>query len=1043
MNKKRVALALAAALGINTLIVTVGQVGGQLTVAHAQNARLTGEQVKKLDGITIKTLTTTVETTSNNEATLTFKDLTKDNVSDVSGTLSYNKFEERPNTDTNSSATVFWDKNTGKATVKEMRAPGIYSGTVTVTYKDGTTEKYVLTLRKTYTQDFLSIDKVEVKTNSITVSGLEFAGQTLSLDAQKTLELRDSNDRLVDTINTPNDYTFTVLNMGDVDSVYTLVYRVDGVEQGKTQIVITKQETPTVSTYASNDDAAINAFQTKVAENYGVANVTSTVTVSGTVSNLHEKNVKFQVQNGSSTVDVVSYDQSYRANSLGGAKITATPMDGSIKVSVDNAAFNGLNFVPGITVWGLRGGQSSSYVFGEYVMSVGGQSIVYADESSKVSATVVQGSNPTESYIRLNGGTVFANNSRIVGDATKSIIYPVDFEHGYGSVAAEFTFNEGTTKEGQTISQVNAMVLAASGVSSAVANANVPSTATVKTSIIIEKDSRDGAAINATFEKVNATQGKFTLVGTNDVFKNANTNTLATNLKVSGSSGVFFSEKDVDGNPVFTINFDNGQIPSNITWSLGNLKGTIGVAAVEAINFDGTVQATNRNTAQSEYQFDIDAKFSTSIVPSTIALQLEQNGQSVANVSGLRADIRNFKAGDYEVVANTNGTSEKYRGKYSAGIIVSVQPMGLKITKTESNTSGRVDITFDGTFFNTDDYKNVTGAKIQYREKGTSNWTNANVTISTTGDNSDISVDAQKDKTLTKSVTGLTADKEYEFQVIYDYKEGNTTIPVASNIVTQKVSNANNNNNGTITGNGSSSTTTGTSTGSTTITVTTSNSTLTGTSASVTLPSGFRYDSGKTPVAVTFKYKDKDGKIVTETKEQYSNVTARFNGNNVELNGLVPGKDYNEITVDYTDNNGKTRSIILKNVKTTSQIQVETYLANVYEVVFGRPADEAGYHFHLDNLKNKKVSLRDFLLNMLNEKEFVEKYKSTEEKIEALYNAIVSRTSDEAGKKFWVDEYKKVLAVYGSESTALRAIADRMVNENELKELADKMGVQW
>src|SRR5699024_9214374 len=123
--------------------------------------------------------------------------------------------------------------------------------------------------------------------------------------------------------------------------------------------------------------------------------------------------------------------------------------------------------------------------------------------------------------------------------------------------------------------------------------------------------------------------------------------------------------------------------------------------------------------------------------------------------------------------------------------------------------------------------------------------------------------------------------------------------------------------------------------------VTTSNSTLTGTSASVTLPSGFRYDSGKNPVAVTFKYKDKDGKIVTETKEQYSNVTAKFNGNNVELNGLVPGKDYNEITVDYTDNNGKTRSIILKNVKTTSQTQVETYLANVYEVVFGRPADEA------------------------------------------------------------------------------------------------------
>src|SRR5699024_5773098 len=120
-------------------------------VAHAQNARLTGDQVKKLDGITIKTLTTTVESVSGNDATLTFKDLTKDNVSNVSGTLTYTKFEERPNTDTNFSVNVAWEPNTGKATVKEMNAPGIYSGTVTVTYKDGRTpEKYVLTLRKTY-----------------------------------------------------------------------------------------------------------------------------------------------------------------------------------------------------------------------------------------------------------------------------------------------------------------------------------------------------------------------------------------------------------------------------------------------------------------------------------------------------------------------------------------------------------------------------------------------------------------------------------------------------------------------------------------------------------------------------------------------------------------------------------------------------------------------------------------------------------------------------------------------------------------------------
>ncbi len=107
----------------------------------------------------------------------------------------------------------------------------------------------------------------------------------------------------------------------------------------------------------------------------------------------------------------------------------------------------------------------------------------------------------------------------------------------------------------------------------------------------------------------------------------------------------------------------------------------------------------------------------------------------------------------------------------------------------------------------------------------------------------------------------------------------------------------------------------------------------------------------------------------------------------------------------------------------------------LYSAIVARSSDEAGKKFWVEEY-NKA-------LKVLSEKEFIEKYKSTEQKVEALYSAIVARSSDEAGKKFWVEEYNKALKVYGSESTALRAIADRMVNENELKELADKMGVQW
>lgn len=1043
MNKKRVALALAAALGINTLMVTVGNINGQVQVAHAQNARLIGDEAKKLDGIIIKTLDTTVETVNGNDATLTFKDLTKDNVSDVSGTLTYTKFEERPSTDTNPSVSVNWDVNTGKATVKGMNAPGIYSGTVTVTYKDGRNpEKYVLTLRKTYEKDVLTAS-IDVGVGTIDVKNVKFGSTPVTPSSNEILELH-LNGTKVDTINSSTDTKFTVTGMAE-GQVYELVYIKDGKEQGRTQIVLTKQDQAVVNVYPSNTTTAGDDIKKAIANDYGVdvSAVTSSVSTSG--SNVVTEVTKFTVSGS----DIVTYNQSKvqsqaRYNLAGPDMSSIKSTDGKIisgnlgsQVYLQNNA--GDNFIP---VIGARvsvnndTATDANIAVGKTYMSVdGGSSSVILDASGKIkSASLVSmASNITNSFVSIKGNTnyVALDNNKVNLDTTAfNHVLGDSITNGYSSVSVVFD----TVSSDALIGSKTVQQWIASGVTASSLEPNVKSytTESVAVSLVVSRDFVNGTVVNSTFEKTSASEGKLVLTGGNELLKGTDENTLARKLSVSGSTGISFVEKDTtNGNLVFRVQF-NGQVPSTISWTLDKLSGSINVTSVDAVNFDGEVKPSNANTDKIENQFEVSAKFN-SVVPTGGSLKVD-------NLESTRVTFDQLGDGAHTV--STKVTSGNYQGTYSAGIWVTNQPMGLKITKTESTTSGRVDLTIDGTFFAKDDYKNVTKGTIRYREKGTTNWTTANVTF-TVGENSDISTDAQDNKTITKSVTDLTADKEYEFQVIYDYKEGNTTKLVASNIVTQKVSNANNNNNGTITGNGSSSTTTGTSTGSTTINVTTSNSTLTGTSASVTLPSGFRYDSGKNPVAVTFKYKDKDGKIVTETKEQYSNVTARFNGNNVELNGLVPGKDYNEITVDYTDNNGKTRSIILKNVKTTSQIQVETYLANVYEVVFGRPADEAGYHFHLDNLKNKKVSLRDFLLNMLNEKEFVEKYKSTEEKIEALYNAIVSRTSDEAGKKFWVDEYKKVLAVYGSESTALRAIADRMVNENELKELADKMGVQW
>lgn len=1070
MNKKRVALALAAALGINTLMVTVGQVGGQLTVAHAQNARLSTEDAKKLQGVTLKQLNTTV-TTSNLEdgtAEIVFDDIKTENIDKVSNvSFTHELFNERKDNSgkalygdtklTDGTAKAEW-KN-GKLMVTGAKERGIYTGEVKITYKDKTEETYALTLVNKKEDAFTTT--VEVTPGVIQVTDAKLNG--VSLATGDELSIREAGKSEIQTVNkdATNGWVFNSKSLDFKEGkIYEIVYNYGTGKEYTvaSQIMLTKEDNITVKAYATNEAGFDTSLKTQIVSDYKVADADVVVNAITT-----ETNTTVKKDITVSGTPILTYEQSVgtAAANLGGAKLNAQfTTDGNLDVSVEakpgtNSARP--NYVNAETVSYGKAGATAGVgntlgLIGNYYFEIGKESSVYFNDQT-VNLKVEEDSQNKEVYV---GASPVLPVEVGLDIAAKSILVNVD--HGYSTIPVTFDIDSKVAKE--TIDSKNSDAKTAfqgkptadnwklSEVKSRGAYAGA-----AKTSLIVSADKLDATSVQGVFNKTGEKTGTLTLVGGAKLVKDVTVSSNVLNSLSFTDSNVRaeYRPNSSSNDLVFNITFTGTTVPTDLTWNFkvtntdlvsGNptLTGTIRSIQqnLETVEFNNTVGVRDvANTDVFEFTTYTMKNIGSGTADYTLNATNTTNGTNIANVRF--ADISNKQN---SIQART--TTGKYQGTYKAGLWITQQPMALKITETKSTVSGRVDITFDGTFFNTDDYKNVTKGTIQYREKVGTNetpkaWTNANVTISV-GENSDISTDAQANKTVTKTVSGLTAGKEYEFQVIYDYKEGNNTIQVPSNIVTQKVSSTNSSNS-TITGSGG--TTTGTSTGSTTITVTTSNSTLTGTSASVSLPSGFRYDSGKNPVAVTFKYKDKDGKIVTETKEQYSNVTARFNGNNVELNGLVPGKDYNEITVDYTDNNGKTRSIILKNVKTTSQTQVETYLANVYEVVFGRPADEAGYHFHLDNLKNKKVSLRDFLLNMLNEKEFVEKYKSTEEKIEALYNAIVNRTSDEAGKKFWVDEYKKVLAVYGSETTALKAIADRMVNENELKELADKMGVQW
>lgn len=1055
MNKKRVALALAAALGVNTLAITVGNIGGQLTVAHAQNARLTEGQENLLNTLNFTQLTIkNVETLSDGKTALTF-DLNKDDISNVkvSKAFEYKVFEERATIDTTKPSSLptsgTWNSTTGKFELGgKLDQPGIYTGDITIEYKDGRLpETYTISLRK-MPNDTLTLKKVEVTEGAIKIKDgdVELNGKVVDLSqvAATDLVLRTSAGDIKGTYNTTTkEYVFNSGIDFKVGKAYELVYKFgESTEKHEAvaQIVLVAQK-PVVNAYVANDATAGDIsqdtnFKSAVASDYGVSDTDVSATAGAAGTGKYDKN--FNITAGDT--DVVSYVQTFSGNNIGGAKLTLdTSVEGEVKVTVNGVAVtDAASFVPALELGYGNVTNGTKTLAGNYVMTVGNKSVTYFDAGKDF--TDPKAGNATDSYfLQLTGNAVTAIT---VDAANSSVSYPVTLEHGYTSVSVDFTVEEGKIA-GKTYSQLKEIVNNAVISAGASAKPILPTldpkvagiTGTVKTSLIISKDAIDGEVVQAKFEQVagETNRGKLTLVNGAKLVSGLANNEIPTKFTVkdaNGNSGTVTLDSVNNGNIILNVVF-NGTFPSQVNWTFANgstnLNGTLATSGlVEAVNLDGAVGKTNANTDRIDNVFEITAKFN-STVPSGANLKIDQDG----GTTDLNyVDYTKFKQGQHTISAIVPETS-KYVGTYSAGVWVKKQDFTVEL-KANSATSNSVTFEVVGKDVVTDALKKVDKAYVQYRLSGTTEWKDGvNLTPLT---------DVQtKDKKISVTQSGLESGKEYDFQVVYEDVDAKEK--VYSNLVEKYKTNTSGSS--TITGSGSSSSTTGTSTGSTTISVTTNNSTLSGTSASVKLPSGFRYDSSKTPVAVTFKYKDKDGKVVTETKEQFSNVTAKFNGDKVEVNGLVPGKNYDEITVDYTDNNGRTRSIILRNIQTSTTVESEKYLANVYEVVLSRPADEAGYHFHLDNLKNKKVSLREFLLNMLSEKEFIEKYKSTEEKIEGLYNAIVARSSDEAGKKFWVDEYKKVLAVYGSETTALKAIADRMVNENELKELADKMGVQW
>lgn len=1057
MNKKRVALALAAALGINSLMVTVGTVGGQAVIAHAQDSRLSTDLAAKLNTLQIKYLDTSVEVTTNGNAEVTFKNLSADNIASAVGDFKYAPFAERNLGETAQNAKGTWDATNGKMSVAGITAPGIYTGKVTITYKDNTTEEYTLSLVKkpvdsiSFTADIttgqLILENLELNNGSQNIANFNPKVMAyIGTDEKKAVELTKDT--------TTGNYTVSLLKLGKngnldlSDTIKVNVTYGSGEYTLTSDIILFEDQNASIKgVTATNDSTTMGTLANTIKDDFGETTAPTLPT--------HEKDKpSYGIQLGSypllTYVQTVKEDATATANKekVGGAKlkIDPNPVSGKqVKISVESATRGDIaaltdNFVDvGVVQFGFdlpAGGNAttnSSVFMGNYSFDIKDHgSAVYFDAFSSVSVTNGTSSpgagTDTYLYVDITGGqsdfTNLDSNANVVLDFDK-------FKHGYQSIPVTFSFDD--TDDRNTVNDKQPTNPLPSNVNKSVsAEFSGASNASVTTSLIISTDKIDGAAVQASFVKTSSSEGQVTIPGGTELLTkfvgSADYNQAF--LTVGGVKATVNSTNSNAKDLVFDVKF-NGQIPNNnnAEWTLeiGNKTATGKVdltgGAIESVNLK-SVKPTNQGMENITDQFKVEASFETP-VPTGGKVTVDTN-------TDVGVTFDQFKEGSHAI--NSVVETGKYQGTYSAGVIVSDQPITIKIdeqTKTSSSVTLKIDADFYG-----NDTTGVTAARISYKEVTTNSNPHEGYL--------DLNIPQDiKEDVITKVVNGLRANTKYEFGVIYTYKDQQNAQPqlIESNILTV-TTNSSSSGSGTISGGSSGSGSSSTS--STTVNVTGTNSTTGSNSISVTLPSGtYHHESNSNPSIAGFKYKDKDGKTVTETNDQYSNVKVRFENGRAVVEGLVPGKDYVEISINYNDRNNRTRTLILKNVKINSTNEGQSYLANVYNVVFNRPADENGYMFHLDNLSNKRVSLRSFLLNMINEREFEKIYTTAETKVEALYNAIVNRDSDTQGKAFWVEEYKKLLAVYGSPAATLQAIADRMVNENELKTLAQKINFEW
>lgn len=122
--------------------------------------------------------------------------------------------------------------------------------------------------------------------------------------------------------------------------------------------------------------------------------------------------------------------------------------------------------------------------------------------------------------------------------------------------------------------------------------------------------------------------------------------------------------------------------------------------------------------------------------------------------------------------------------------------------------------------------------------------------------------------------------------------------------------------------------------------------------------------------------------------------------------------------------------------------ELKKYLENAYKKAFEREIDVEGLNYWMNQLSQGKVTIKDFILNLIGSDEFNNLNLDVKEKIGRAYGIMFGRNSDDEGLNYWMNQYNKNLKNNNSKNVIVLTVK-QMMNSDELKQIAQKIGILY